>query len=113
MLKIKVIGKYTVTEAGIRESIKKVGAFEKIRGMMENKEGDDDTLKALSIYPLIYGCVTPSLSIEDFLNTPEQELDKLTQAIMELNPHWFALPEEEKQKKTSETRPTYTANSKK
>ena len=67
---------------------------------------DNETMTALAVYPHIAGCVEPRISIDEFMQMPETELDKLTAAAMELNPHWFELPDEEKKTETPPTEST-------
>lgn len=89
MLETKQYKSYTVTQAGIRESVRRVNMVKAIGEMHANGELDDVTLTALSVYPHIAACVSPLISVDEFLQIPERELDALSQVAMELNPHWF------------------------
>jgi hypothetical protein len=110
MLKTKKIGKWTVSEAGMREAVRKMNMIQQVREQAEKGKADDELITALSVFPVIAGCVTPLLTIEKFLQIPEQELDELSKAAMELNPHWFVMPDQEK--KTDETQSEPTPDSK-
>ena len=104
MLHTKTVGIYTVSQAGMREAVRRVGMMQELQNSQEMY--DLETLTALSIYPNIAGCIQPLISIEDFMQMPEQELDSLSAAVMELNPHWFAVPDQEKKTKKARKRPT-------
>jgi hypothetical protein len=106
MLETKQVGEYVVSQAGMREAVRRVSMLNKLQETAENY--DDETLTALAIYPHIAGCVTPIISIDEFIQIPEQVLDELSTAAMELNPHWFIVPEQEK--KTKRPRKTSTQN---
>jgi len=93
MLVEKKIGKYTVREAGMREAVRKIRMMEQAA----EYAGDDAELKTtLAIYPHVFGCVIPHVSVDEFLELKETEIDTLYLAALELNPHWFALPDQEK-----------------
>lgn len=109
MLKTKKIGKYTVTQAGMLHAVRRVNMFKELQGLV--KKYDEETLTALAIYPNIAGCIDPKISIKAFMQMTETELNDLTMAVMELNPHWFTLPEEEQEKKTETTQPEPTPDS--
>lgn len=96
MLQTKQVGNYTVSQAGMREAVRRMTMIKKIQEMVQGGELDDDTVTALSIYPHIAGCVTPIISVNAFLEIPEQELDELSKVAMELNPHWYEIPDQEK-----------------
>jgi hypothetical protein len=98
MLQTKQVGKYTVSQAGMRESVRRVNMVKRLQEQLDKY--DDETFQALSLYPHLAGCITPVISIDEFMEMPEQELDALTIAVMELNPHWFALPDQEKKTET-------------
>ncbi len=101
MLQTKQVGRFTVSQAGMIQSVRRVNMVKKLQELLDKY--DEETLQALTIYPHIAGCITPIISIDEFMQMSEQELDELTLAVMELNPHWFAVPEE--QEKKTETIP--------
>jgi hypothetical protein len=103
-LKTEQVGEYTVSEAGMREAVRRVLMVKRIQVMFDAGEMDEEEKTALSIYPHIAGCITPQITVNQFMQLKETEIDKLSEAAMRLNPHWFAVPDEEK--KTSELLPT-------
>jgi len=96
MLKTKKIGKYTVSQAGLIHSVRRMNMMKEIQAKIEGGGLPDEVTAAIAVYPHIAGCIEPRFTIEQMLQMPEQEIDKLTQAVMDLNPHWFELPPEEK-----------------
>lgn len=103
MLQTKQVGDYVVSQAGMIHAVRRVNMVKKLQEAAS--QYDEETLTALAVYPHIAGCVSPIISIEQFMEMPETQLDALTVAAMELNPHWFSVPEEDQEKKT-ETPPS-------
>ena len=99
MLQTKQIGDNVVSEAGMREAVRRVSMIRKVQDLAEKEDRDEELIQALGIYPHIAGCITPVLSMTEFMQIPETVLDELSQAAMELNPHWFVTPEQEKKTK--------------
>jgi hypothetical protein len=108
MLQTKQIGKRTVSQAGMIHAVRRVNMVKELQGLVGKY--DDETMTALALYPHIAGCVEPKITIEQFMGMTEQELDALTIAVMELNPHWFTLPEDEQEKKTGLIPPESTTD---
>jgi hypothetical protein len=109
MLKTEQVGEFTVSEAGMREAVRRVLMVKRVRVEIDKGEMDEETTTAITIYPHIAGCITPQITINQFMQLPELLIDQLSEAAMRLNPHWFAVPDEEK--KTSELPPTPTTDS--
>lgn len=105
MLETKQVGRWTVSQAGMREAVRRMTLLKRVQERHERGELDDEELTALAIYPNIAGCVSPQLTEAEFFETPEQDLDALTSAAMELNPHWFAVPESVEEEKKSDAKP--------
>ena len=102
------VGIYTVREAGMREAVRRVNMAEKVQDYLKAFPDDSELATALSIYPHVAGSVLPIISIDDFLEMREVEIDELSKAAMELNAHWFVIPSEEK--KTDEQQIPSTEN---
>lgn len=109
VLKTKQVQSFTVSEASMRHAFRRVEMIKHVQGLVERNEIDPEVAPALAIYPHLAGCVTPIISVEQFLEMPEVILDELMQAVMELNPHWFPKPDQEK--KTGETQTESTDTS--
>lgn len=90
------IAPYTVVEAAVYEAIRRVSLADKIKMWIEENTTDPDMITAVGIYPHIAACTQPLMSIEEYFEIPETMLDQLTRAAMELNPHWFEVPDQEK-----------------
>ena len=90
------VGSYTVREAGMREAVRRVGMAEKVTEYLKAFPDDAELATALSIYPHVAGSVLPIISIDEFLDMRELDIDELSKAAMELNAHWFTIPEIEK-----------------
>ena len=87
---------YTVREAGMREAVRRVKMAENVKDYLKAFPDDEELATALSIYPHVAGSVLPLISIDEFLEMREVEIDELSKAAMELNPHWFVIPGSEK-----------------
>lgn len=86
----------------MREAVRRMNIVKEITAMIERGECDSETITALTIYPSIAACVSPVLTVDEYLNTPESELDEISKACMELNPHWFKVPDDPDEEKKSE-----------
>lgn len=98
MLQTKQVGKYTVSQAGMIHAVRRTNLYKEFAQNAEKY--DPETLAAMAVYPLIAGCVSPLITVDEFMEMPEQELDALTVVVMELNPHWFEIPDQEKKTET-------------
>ena len=65
-----------------------------------------DLSNSLSVWVAVAGCIKPYIKIEEWLTIGDTMLDDLTRAAQEKNPHWFALPKQDEEKKTSEPQMT-------
>lgn len=83
----------------MREAVRRVSMMRKVQELAEKEDRDEELIQALGIFPHIAGCITPVISMTEFLQIPETVLDELSQAAMELNPHWFVTPDQEKKTK--------------
>lgn len=99
-LRTEQVGEYVVSEAGMREAVRRVAMQKKVKELIDKGGLDEDTVTALSIYPHIAGCVTPLISVDQFMEMKETEIDALSETAMKFNPHWFALPKDAEEKKT-------------
>jgi hypothetical protein len=67
-----------------------------------------DLASSVGSWSAICGCVKPYISIDEWLSLDEDTITALGDAVKELNPHWFEMPDTEK--KTDETQMTFTPN---
>lgn len=95
-----VVGGYTAKEATMRESIRRSNMLESVKRFIADHPADNELENFLYVFPFVFGCVTPIITIEQFLELPDSLVDELAEAAKELNPHWFVVPDQEK--KTSE-----------
>ncbi len=102
------VGSYIVKEASMRESIRRSNMLESVKKFIADHPADTELDSFLYVYPFIFGCTTPTVSIEQFMELPEMLVEELSKAAMELNPHWFVVPDQEK--KTDEQPATYTTD---
>ena len=80
-LKTKQIGKYTASQIGALQ-----GANLRIHQRKISEMGAaDGMLEALQEWALVSACVTPFISLEEWLDTPLIELRPLVEAVEELN----------------------------
>jgi len=107
--KTKKIEGYTVIEAAMREAVRKINMARSVEAYVKARPDDIELSQVLALYPLIFGCTSPLLTIEQYLEVPEKVLNDLVNAAMELNPHWFEFPDQEK--KTNEQPMTSSENS--
>lgn len=110
-LQTEQVGQYTVSQAGMVEASRRVLMMKRVQLKIEEGGLDEETTTALSVYPHIAGCVTPKISIEKWMEMSEVEINDLSEASMRLNPHWFATPGVDEEKKMSEPLPTSTPDS--
>jgi len=106
MLETKKVGDYTVSQAGMRQAIRRMRLLQIVMDAKERKLYDDDTISGLMLYPNIAGALHEDMTIEEYLNIPETVLDELTNASMELNPHWYGNPQQEKKTEPPQTEST-------
>lgn len=90
------VGKFVVREASMREAVRRINMVTQMQDYLKQYPDDLELAQALSPYPFVAGCTQPIISIDQFLEMPEVVLDELSQAAMELNPHWFVMPDQEK-----------------
>ena len=102
------VGIWTLKEAAGREAIRRVNMAESAKAWIANHPEDTEAEQILGLYPHIAGCAWPIISIEQFLELPETMLDELSNAAMEINPHWFVSPDQEK--KTDEPQTVSSQN---
>lgn len=96
-LNTRVIGDYTVTEAGPIEAARSVNFAAKYQAMLNEAQakGNDATeddlerLQALSAWATFGACVSPRLSPDDWLAIPLTVIADIRQAAVTLNPTWF------------------------
>ncbi len=102
------VGNFIVKEASMRESIRRANMLESVKKFISDHPADTELDSFLYVYPFIFGCTTPAVTIEQFMEMPEMLVDELSKSAMELNPHWFVVPDQEK--KTDEQPATYTTD---
>lgn len=110
MLKTKVIGDFTVTEAGPIEAARSVNYSAQYSQWVKEAQdkGDDATeddlerLQALSVWMTVGAVVHPRQSADDWLSLPLTLISQIHEAATELNPTWFELagPATEKKRKS-------------
>ncbi len=101
------VGAWTFKEAAIREAIRKSNMAKSVIVYLGD-DADEELANALSLYPFIAGCCLPIITIDEFLEIPETVVDEMSKAVIELNPHWIVMPDQEK--KTDEQPATYTSD---
>jgi hypothetical protein len=104
-----VVGSYVVKEAAMRESIRRTNMIQSAQRYIDAHPEDTELKDFLFVWPFVAGCTTPLISIEQFLEIPEAIVEELSKAAMEVNPHWFEVPDQEK--KTEEPQTESTNNS--
>ena len=104
-----VVGNYTVKEAAMREAIRRTNMIKSVELYIADHPADTELKEFLFVYPFVAGCTTPLITIEQFMEIPESIVEELSKAAMDVNPHWFTLPDQEK--KTDEPPPTSTSDS--
>lgn len=110
-LKTEQVGEFIVSQAGMVEACRRVLMIKRVQVEIEKGGLDEETTTALSIYPHVAGCVTPQISINKWMQMAEIEINDLSEASMRLNPHWFAAPGVDEEKKMSEPLPVSTSDS--
>jgi len=68
-----------------------------------------DVSSSLGVWATVAGCVKPYISIDQWLALDYPTVELLSDTASEINPHWFAQPEQEK--KTDATPSEFTENS--
>jgi len=110
-LQTEQVGSYTVSQAGMVEACRRILMIKRVQVKIDEGGLDEETTTAMTIYPHVAGCVTPQISLDKWMQMSEVEIDKLSEASMRLNPHWFATPGPDEEKKMSEPLPTSTPDS--
>lgn len=90
------VGQFVVREASMREAVRRINMMTQVEQYLKQYPEDAELAQAISPYPFVAGCTQPIISIDQFLDMPETVLDELSKAAMDLNPHWFAMPDQEK-----------------
>jgi hypothetical protein len=65
-----------------------------------------DRAALAGMWATVAACVKPYITLDSWLELPEESMNELTAAVERLNPHWFVSPDQEK--KTDEPQPTPT-----
>jgi hypothetical protein len=55
-----------------------------------------DMATSVGAWAVICACVKPYISADEWLGFNDRTIEGLSEAAMELNPHWFAQPDQEK-----------------
>jgi hypothetical protein len=95
MLETQQVGNYTVRKAGLLDALRRERLAAEAAKILDGIEAPvDDDLTGLFFWPRVAGCVTPSISFEEFTTLPDTEILPIVDAAMKLNPHWFETPTE-------------------
>ncbi len=62
-----------------------------------------DVSSFVSVWAAFAACIVPYIHLEDWLAMDYQTIDKITEGVQSVNPHWFETPDQEK--KTDEPLP--------
>lgn len=97
-------------ECGIEDYQKLLESFREDPGtydaMTEAERDFCDTASSVGVWTTIAACVRPYISIDEWLGLPEDTINGLAEAVERLNPHWLAVPDQEKKIKKSRPRST-------
>jgi hypothetical protein len=112
MLKTKVVGEYTVSEAGPLEAARSVNFGAAYKAMIEAAqakkdaatEDDLERLQALGTWSTHAPCISPRISPDEWLQIPVEIIAELRQAAIDLNPTWFATVDATTEKKSASKR---------
>jgi hypothetical protein len=108
MLQTRRVADYVVSEAGPLEAARLLRKNEiyksKVSAAQEKGDAANDAdveyLQALSIWAQVTACVTPDISVDDWMRTPLTTITGLRSAAEILNPSWFIVASQQQEKKT-------------
>ena len=62
-----------------------------------------DMSRVVSVWVMVAGCVKPYITIDEWRGMDDAQVEEISTAAMEINPHWFEAPKTpEQEKKTGE-----------
>lgn len=62
-----------------------------------------DMSRVISVWVMVAGCVKPYITIDEWRGMDDAQVEEISTAAMEINPHWFEAPKTpEQEKKTGE-----------
>jgi len=83
--------------AGLLEEVSKDPT--KYETLTDDERDFYDMSRSVSVWMAVTACVRPYISIDEWRKLNDTDVNELSEAAMELNPHWFALPDAEKKTK--------------
>jgi len=73
---------------------------EKYEQLSEPERELSDLSSSVGVWASVAGCIKPYIQLEEWLSFDDKQVEALSTAAQELNPHWFVVPDQEK--KTNE-----------
>lgn len=69
---------------------------EKYETLSEKERDFCDTASTVGVWATVAACIKPYINLSEWLNLTEDQANGITDAVMEKNPHWFEIPDQEK-----------------
>lgn len=98
-LKTLSVEGYLISEAGPLEAARFARLAAKYEAMLQQakakgnaaSEDEADRLLALSVWPQVSACATPSISVDEWFRIPLETIRAVREATERLNPKWFVV----------------------